>query len=107
MRLGRFKRPFFTGRGGEGRMAKPTDNLSLNNGRKPVKGTIGDDIIHGTDGRDHIIGYEGDDQLYGHGGDDILEGGAGFNYLYGGSGNDTLIGGNDGNVFSTVFFSMI
>lgn len=82
-------------------------------GKVPLNGSSGDDVICGDDdnntinalsgedvvraggGDDIVDGGEHDDEIYGEAGNDVLNGGEGEDTLDGGPGNDILTGGED------------
>ena len=82
-------------------------------GKVPLNGSSGDDVICGDDdnniikalggedvvrargGNDDVDGGEHDDEIYGEAGDDVLDGDEGEDIIDGGPGNDVLTGGED------------
>ncbi len=70
-------------------------NINLN-GKFPIFGTSGNDVLQGTSKADIILGLEGNDRISGVSNNDCLVGGPGNDQIDGGSGNDQLIG-NEGN----------
>jgi Ca2+-binding RTX toxin-like protein len=67
-------------------------------GKAPIIGTEGDDLLAGLDTADQIDAGDGDDIIDAKGGDDYIRGGAGNDHIMGGAGNDHIEAGAGNDV---------
>ena len=67
-------------------------------GKAPILGSTGDDLLAGLDSADQFDAREGDDIIDGKGGDDYIRGGLGDDHIIGGAGSDRIEGGGGNDI---------